>query len=524
MAIKKEQLLEYQKLQQEFTANPDGYAGSLTELFTALIELKDEKTSCELLRRPDAFTKEQLEELTAYLKKKRGFSDVKAELEKLVSLTALTIEKGRLKEIAPGTYKELILPEGIKAIEKGIFSRTKIRKLVLPGSLKKISQQNFRDAEFQEIVISEGTESIGKQAFSGCKKLSQVTIPATVKEIGEKAFQYCVKLSQIQIPDGVEIIGDTAFSGCTSLRELTIPKSVTSIGKLVCRDCKNLLSFCMESEIECHINFLNCHLRKLTFHPEQSFHHISERLCEVNLITDKKTYSVDIWELVYDNWDFLANMNVYGGDWSQHVSERVHEAAEKRSNENETTANIFSDAVTALAYGEIPEDLGEFVADIGFYDDWPSEKTIGYVPCVELRFRLVEIISEAYGKNMIELAEQEVENMLSESKKMGDTSYIPSLLISFFGTDGVKFLLALKKWPDLMKRALKKAIESGNIVKSGTVDVIQKALDEGYINESNINEIIMLANQCQQYELQVFLTNYSYEHFPAVDVLKKFSL
>ena len=75
-----------------------------------------------------------------------------------------------------------------------------------------------------------------------------------------------------------------------------------------------------------------------------------------------------------------------------------------------------------------------------------------------------------------------------------------------------------------MKKVFTEVIESGEIIKSGTAEILQKALEIGCINESNINEIIMLANQCQQYELQVFLTNYSYEHFPAVDVLKKFSL
>ena len=81
----------------------------------------------------------------------------------------LIIEKGRLKAVAEGDYKEIALPDTIKAINKGVFDTVKIKKLILPASLKKITQQNFKGAvNLSEIVISEGTAEIGKDAFREC--------------------------------------------------------------------------------------------------------------------------------------------------------------------------------------------------------------------------------------------------------------------------------------------------------------------------------------------------------------------
>ena len=61
--------------------------------------------------------------------------------------------------------------------------------------------------------IKAGTLTIA-DAFSGCKKLSSVTIPDSVTSIGNQAFFDCRKLISITIPDSVTSIGIQAFSYC----------------------------------------------------------------------------------------------------------------------------------------------------------------------------------------------------------------------------------------------------------------------------------------------------------------------
>jgi len=59
--------------------------------------------------------------------------------------------------------------------------------------------------------IKEGTKHIAELAFSGCKKLSDITIPASVTHIGSEAFAYCSEFNNISIPESVTKIGDDAF-------------------------------------------------------------------------------------------------------------------------------------------------------------------------------------------------------------------------------------------------------------------------------------------------------------------------
>ena len=64
--------------------------------------------------------------------------------------------------------------------------------------------------------------SIGDYTFSGCSKLTSITIPDSVISIGKCAFSGCSKLTSITIPDGVTSIGDEAFVWCYSLKGVYI--------------------------------------------------------------------------------------------------------------------------------------------------------------------------------------------------------------------------------------------------------------------------------------------------------------
>lgn len=64
--------------------------------------------------------------------------------------------------------------------------------------------------------------SVSSGAFSGCTKLTTVTIGKNVTSIGAKAFYKCTSLTKITIPAKVAKIGKQAFYGCKKLKNITI--------------------------------------------------------------------------------------------------------------------------------------------------------------------------------------------------------------------------------------------------------------------------------------------------------------
>ncbi|MBR2927478.1 MAG: leucine-rich repeat domain-containing protein [Clostridia bacterium] len=84
--------------------------------------------------------------------------------------------------------------------------------------------------------------NIGDSAFSGCRSLTSITIPARVQSIGSRAFESCINLSSVTFEDKsmLMFIGEEAFQDCLSLTNITIPDSVSSIGNYTFRYCSSL--------------------------------------------------------------------------------------------------------------------------------------------------------------------------------------------------------------------------------------------------------------------------------------------
>lgn len=81
---------------------------------------------------------------------------------------------------------------------------------------------------------------IADKAFSGCKKLTKVTIGKNIKTIGASAFSGCSKLKTVSMGANVTTIGDKAFYKCKVLTKISIPAKVSKIGKQAFYGCKKL--------------------------------------------------------------------------------------------------------------------------------------------------------------------------------------------------------------------------------------------------------------------------------------------
>ena len=91
--------------------------------------------------------------------------------------------------------------------------------------------------------INDNCRIINRNSFSGCCRLTSVTIPDGVtSSIGYEAFKDCSALTSVIIGNGVTSIGNWAFYGCSSLTSVTIGNGVTSIGNSAFYGCSPLTS------------------------------------------------------------------------------------------------------------------------------------------------------------------------------------------------------------------------------------------------------------------------------------------
>lgn len=88
-----------------------------------------------------------------------------------------------------------------------------LESAVIPGSIEVLPNNLFQGcSRLSSVQIEDGVGEIQK-SFVGCKKLSAITIPASVLKIGDFAFSACTELKTISIMSDSVIIGRRALYG-----------------------------------------------------------------------------------------------------------------------------------------------------------------------------------------------------------------------------------------------------------------------------------------------------------------------
>ncbi len=90
-----------------------------------------------------------------------------------------------------------------------------------------------------QLEVPAGTTSLADYLFYNLCKLEKVTVPEKLKTIGRYAFYNCSNLTDINIPETVTSIGDYGFFGCSSLVSLNT-SGVTTLGVFAFRGCSSL--------------------------------------------------------------------------------------------------------------------------------------------------------------------------------------------------------------------------------------------------------------------------------------------
>ncbi|MBR3358605.1 MAG: leucine-rich repeat domain-containing protein [Solobacterium sp.] len=136
-------------------------------------------------------------------------------------------KKGVLKEYL-GHDTEIVLPERIKSIGPGVFSRDHgygdVVRLTVPEGVTEIRSSAFEDSSLEEISLPSTLETIGDMAFYGCRNLKSVIIPDGVREISDRAFKWS-GLEEIHLPEKLSVIGREAFRSCKKLKKIDLPES-----------------------------------------------------------------------------------------------------------------------------------------------------------------------------------------------------------------------------------------------------------------------------------------------------------
>ena len=157
-----------------------------------------------------------------------------------------------------------VLPSRIISIADHTFQGCGITKLTLPQNDKLTGVK--RKLEFNG-VQTDNMGALGYAAFMGCRKLTDLTIPANVTVINEVAFQSCnlqnvifddaTKITEIQKNaftnnqnltglfagkhfDNLKTIGEGAFLNCFKLTDANfnnLTKNVTRIERETFRNC-----------------------------------------------------------------------------------------------------------------------------------------------------------------------------------------------------------------------------------------------------------------------------------------------
>lgn len=83
-------------------------------------------------------------------------------------------------------------------------------------------------------------KSIGRNIFSYCRKLTTISIPASLNTISLSMFNSCDGLSSVSIPDNISSIEAFAFTDCKNLSSLTLPKNLKKIQDWAFKGCDNI--------------------------------------------------------------------------------------------------------------------------------------------------------------------------------------------------------------------------------------------------------------------------------------------
>lgn len=128
---------------------------------------------------------------------------------------AFTINDGVLEKYTEEAgITEVVIPEGVKKIESGVFHESGMTSVYIPDTVRTIEGGAFGGCkQLRTVRLSEQLEKLGSVVFCGCVSLEKIVIPDSVEQIHFKAFGDCERLRDVTLPIGLSHCCSTAFEG-----------------------------------------------------------------------------------------------------------------------------------------------------------------------------------------------------------------------------------------------------------------------------------------------------------------------
>ena len=114
-------------------------------------------------------------------------------------------------------------------------------RMINASSPEDIPWKEYRD-EIEKIVVEPGVTTIGYNAFFGCWKATECSLPEGITDILEYAFYACNNLKSCKIPSTVRVIDNGAFKRCYAITSVEIPRNVKAIRTSAFESCGSLES------------------------------------------------------------------------------------------------------------------------------------------------------------------------------------------------------------------------------------------------------------------------------------------
>lgn len=154
-------------------------------------------------------------------------------------------EEGYFIDEYTGSAKIIIVPDELDGkpvvgFDVDAFHNVDFEEMVLPKGMKKIEKSTFANrVNLKKVTLNEGLEEIGNKTFINCTNIEEITIPSSVTKIGDAAFCGCTSLKSVILNEGLQYIGSTCFSVC-AIESIIIPESIVSIDDKAISICDKL--------------------------------------------------------------------------------------------------------------------------------------------------------------------------------------------------------------------------------------------------------------------------------------------
>lgn len=170
-------------------------------------------------------------------------------------ITRIVVEEGitsigeygfaRMREVA-----EVVLPSTVESMSNYVFHQcNELKTLTLPP-LEVINAGLLDGSYVENLILPEGVKVIEKLAFANNRRIKTVSLPETLERIEIGAFSGCLAIEELTLPESLIYIGGDAFSGCDSLKTINIPEGVEKINDLTFYGCENLEEIILPENID----------------------------------------------------------------------------------------------------------------------------------------------------------------------------------------------------------------------------------------------------------------------------------